>query len=226
MAGSWWARIGWLNLLLGAFNLLPALPMDGGRILRAALARHRSTVQATHIASTIARILAVALVVVGIFWDLWLALIGVFVLFGAASEDAQAMAADRQRRGGWRGGPPAPGPPGWPPPSWPPPSWPPPAWPPTQGPPAWGPPMQDPPTRPPMGPPPAWPPPAGAGAGGTAGSAIDVAVEGRGRDALGRQPLGQGVGQDHRAVPSAGTAQGDGQVGLPLLVEGRDQHPQ
>ena len=46
--------LGWLNLLLGVFNLLPALPMDGGRVLRAALERHRGHLEATILASRIA----------------------------------------------------------------------------------------------------------------------------------------------------------------------------
>src|SRR5487761_1024558 len=90
VAGSWWARIGWLNLLLGLFNLLPALPMDGGRILRASLARRVPRLQATRIAVAVARVLAFGLIVAGVFWDFWLVLIGIFVYVGAASEKAQA----------------------------------------------------------------------------------------------------------------------------------------
>ncbi len=89
-AGSWWARLGWLNLLLGAFNLLPALPMDGGRVLRAALARHRSHLEATLLAGRIARYLGMAMVIVGFVYDVWLLLIGVFVLVGARAEEEAA----------------------------------------------------------------------------------------------------------------------------------------
>jgi Zn-dependent protease len=84
--GSWWARLGWLNLLLGAFNMLPALPMDGGRVLRAGLARHRSNLEATEIAGRIARYLGVAMIAVGFLYDFWLCLIGIFVLLGASAE--------------------------------------------------------------------------------------------------------------------------------------------
>ena len=84
--GSWWTRLGWLNLLLGAFNLLPALPMDGGRVLRAALARHRTHLEATLVAGRVARYLGVAMVVAGFLYDVWLCLIGLFVLMGASAE--------------------------------------------------------------------------------------------------------------------------------------------
>ena len=88
--GSWLARLGWLNLLLGAFNLLPALPMDGGRVLRAALSRHRSHLEATVLAGRVARYVGTAMVVVGFLYNFWLILIGVFVLMGARAEEGAA----------------------------------------------------------------------------------------------------------------------------------------
>lgn len=99
-SGSWLAVMGWLNLLLGAFNLLPALPMDGGRVLRALLARRRSRLEATVAAARIARGLAMAMIVVGVFYDVWLILIGLFVLMGARSEESQARRSDAVTRGG------------------------------------------------------------------------------------------------------------------------------
>lgn len=90
-AGAWLARLAWLNFLLGAFNLLPALPMDGGRVLRAALASHRGRREATRLAGTVARVLAGLLIVGGLFYDLWFVLIGIFVLLGAMAEEEQAQ---------------------------------------------------------------------------------------------------------------------------------------
>lgn len=58
--------LGWINLVLGAFNLIPALPMDGGRILRAALARRMGFARATELSVTVARVFAVALAVYGV----------------------------------------------------------------------------------------------------------------------------------------------------------------
>lgn len=88
--GSWWARLGWLNVLLGAFNLLPALPMDGGKVLRAVLARHRSNLEATIVAGRLARYLGLAMVAIGFLYDFWLILIGLFVLMGARAEEEAA----------------------------------------------------------------------------------------------------------------------------------------
>jgi Zn-dependent protease len=88
--GSWWARLGWLNVLLGAFNLLPALPMDGGRVLRAALARHRSNLEATLVAGRLAQYLGLAMIAIGFLYDFWLVLIGLFVLMGARAEEESA----------------------------------------------------------------------------------------------------------------------------------------
>ncbi len=89
-AGQWWARLGWLNVLLGLFNLLPALPMDGGRVLRALLERHRSRLDATVLAARIAWYIGAAMLVAGFLVDIWLMLIGVFVLLGARAEEEAA----------------------------------------------------------------------------------------------------------------------------------------
>lgn len=59
--------LGNINLLIGAFNLLPAFPSDGGRILRALLARKRGLVGATDLAVTIGRGVLVAMALVGLF---------------------------------------------------------------------------------------------------------------------------------------------------------------
>ena len=61
------ATLGWVNLVIGGFNLLPALPMDGGRILRAALARRMPFARATHLAVRVARWIAAGLAVFGVF---------------------------------------------------------------------------------------------------------------------------------------------------------------
>ncbi len=95
-AGSWLARLGWLNLLLGAFNLLPALPMDGGRVLRSTLARRRSNLDATVLAGRIARYVGLAMLVVGFLYDFWLLLIGLFVLVGARAEEEAVRHQDQR----------------------------------------------------------------------------------------------------------------------------------
>lgn len=89
------AWLGWTNLLLLAFNMLPALPLDGGRVLRAALwSRTGSRLGATHAAVRVSRGLSVGLIAVGLLGfvtgngvgGLWLALVGWFLLSAAAAE--------------------------------------------------------------------------------------------------------------------------------------------
>ena len=101
------SALGWLlrvNLLLGTFNLLPALPMDGGRILRAALALRMSNLAATRIASRVARGIAALMIVFGLARGQWmLALIGTFVWTTAKAELVRAMLRDalEKRQGHW-----------------------------------------------------------------------------------------------------------------------------
>lgn len=78
------------NIALGLFNLLPAFPMDGGRILRALLALAVSHVQATRIAVFIGRIMALLLALVGIFQqNIVLLLIAFFIyMVGGAEREA------------------------------------------------------------------------------------------------------------------------------------------
>jgi Zn-dependent protease/predicted transcriptional regulator len=91
--------LGWTNLLLLAFNLLPALPLDGGRVLRAGLWRlRRSRLRATREAVLVSRVLSAALVALGVVAflsgaganGLWLAFVGWFVMRAAAGEAALA----------------------------------------------------------------------------------------------------------------------------------------
>jgi Zn-dependent protease/predicted transcriptional regulator len=91
--------LGWTNLLLLAFNLLPALPLDGGRVLRAALWRLRgSQLRATREAVFVSRVLSSVLVALGVvgfltgagFSGLWLAFVGWFVMSAASGEAALA----------------------------------------------------------------------------------------------------------------------------------------
>jgi Zn-dependent protease len=61
------AWLGYTNLVLAGFNLIPALPMDGGRILRALLTRKYDFVRATDVAVKVARVVAVGFAIVGLF---------------------------------------------------------------------------------------------------------------------------------------------------------------
>jgi Zn-dependent protease len=79
------------NLLLCAFNLLPAYPMDGGRILRSALALRRPEEEATRIAAGAGRALAVAMGMAGLLMsNFMLVFVALFVYLGAAQEGAAA----------------------------------------------------------------------------------------------------------------------------------------
>lgn len=86
LSGPLLADLAWMNLVLCGFNLLPALPMDGGRVLRAVLAGRGDPLRATRIASGVAVVLGAAMIVVGFRYDVWLIFIGAFVVVGANGE--------------------------------------------------------------------------------------------------------------------------------------------
>ncbi len=81
----------WANIFLGAFNLLPAYPMDGGRVLRALFSTRMDFLAATRRAVLIGQGFAILLLIVGVkINDPWLIMIAVFLFFGAQVEDRSA----------------------------------------------------------------------------------------------------------------------------------------
>jgi Zn-dependent protease/CBS domain-containing protein len=89
----------WSNLWLALFNLLPAYPMDGGRVLRALFTRHMDPVRATRRAVSVGQALATVLMLAGMLQFLpggspasaWLAMIGFFLFIAAQLEERSAV---------------------------------------------------------------------------------------------------------------------------------------
>ena len=82
-----------LNILLGLFNLIPAFPMDGGRVFRALLAERLKFSDATRYAVYIGKIFGIAMVIVGFLVPSYflLILVGIFVYIGASEEAEQTI---------------------------------------------------------------------------------------------------------------------------------------
>jgi Zn-dependent protease/CBS domain-containing protein len=85
------AKLAAANIFLVVFNLIPAFPMDGGRVLRALLAMKMSHAQATQMAASIGQGLAIGLGVLGIFGNPMLIIIAVFVFLAASGEAGQVQ---------------------------------------------------------------------------------------------------------------------------------------
>jgi len=93
--GNTLERFALLNLFLGVGNLIPAFPLDGGRILRAGLTGWMGRVRATTVAAKLGRFIAVALVVTAVWYaDVWLGIIGAFIYVAATMEERQVIFKD------------------------------------------------------------------------------------------------------------------------------------
>jgi Zn-dependent protease len=85
--------LGSMNLVLGVFNLLPAFPMDGGRVLRSFYAMRMSYVKATQSAASVGKFFAILMAIFGILvGNLWFPLIALFIYVGASEEERSTQA--------------------------------------------------------------------------------------------------------------------------------------
>jgi len=80
----------WINLLIAALNLLPAFPLDGGRVFRALLSRHMEFGLATRRAVNLGNVFVLLLMSAGI-WNPWLMLTGFFLFIGAQLEERTVL---------------------------------------------------------------------------------------------------------------------------------------
>ena len=78
------------NILLMVFNLIPAFPMDGGRVLRALVSMKTSRLNATRWATRIGQIICILFIIAGIYFEAWTTiLIGIFIFLSASAEYRQ-----------------------------------------------------------------------------------------------------------------------------------------
>lgn len=104
--GGWLATFAVINLIMGVFNLIPAFPMDGGRVFRAMLTPSLGWTRASRVAITVGRGFAVLFMIGALAWGQWsLALVGAFLLFATWMEarNVRVMGArKRDEESSWR----------------------------------------------------------------------------------------------------------------------------
>ena len=89
--GSFFGRLLAVNIFLVLFNMIPAFPMDGGRVLRSFLAMRMEYTRATHIAASVGQAAAFVFGLVGLFYNPFLIFIAFFVWIGAAQESSMVQ---------------------------------------------------------------------------------------------------------------------------------------
>ncbi len=78
----------WVNILLGAVNLLPASPLDGGRVFRGEFAKTKGVIKGSRAAAGLGQFIAIGLIVAGLLVpNMWLVMIGAFLMIGSHMED-------------------------------------------------------------------------------------------------------------------------------------------
>jgi Zn-dependent protease len=99
--GAFLVNLMWVNVALVLFNLLPAFPMDGGRVLRAFLAMGLPRLTATTVAARVGQVMAVVLGLIGLFTGGMLVLVALFVFLAAQAELTMARMQSGLRYHGW-----------------------------------------------------------------------------------------------------------------------------
>jgi len=94
---SFWAQVAVANVILVVFNLIPAFPMDGGRVLRAVLAMWLGFGRATAVAARIGQGLAIVFAILGLMGNPFLILIAAFIFLAAAGEASYVQVRELTR---------------------------------------------------------------------------------------------------------------------------------
>ncbi len=99
LMGNYWFNVLAVNILLVVFNLIPAFPMDGGRIFRALLSMKIGRIRATKIASIVGQVISVGFVGIGFYLSApMLILVGIFIFLAARAEALIVIGSPKTKR--------------------------------------------------------------------------------------------------------------------------------